>query len=97
VVWFRIDADTKLVPCVMPTVGVLPMPKSSLPICAAGACAVLGGKNGVGWFEHSRRKTDQGPVRLQLRQPWRDGTRDVVFDPPSFWRLAVLVPRPYIT
>jgi hypothetical protein len=25
--------------------------------------------------------TDEGQVRLQLRQPWRDGTTDVVFDP----------------
>jgi hypothetical protein len=34
-------------------------------------------------------------VRVQLRQPWRDGTTDVVFDPVEFLgRLAVLVPRP---
>jgi hypothetical protein len=25
--------------------------------------------------------TDEGQVRLQLREPWRDGTTDVVFDP----------------
>jgi hypothetical protein len=39
----------------------------------------------------------EGQVRLQLRQPWRDGTTDVVFDPIEFLgRLAVLVPRPRI-
>jgi hypothetical protein len=41
--------------------------------------------------------TDDGQVRLALRQPWRDGTTDVVFDPVEFLgRLAVLVPRPRI-
>jgi hypothetical protein len=41
--------------------------------------------------------TDAGQVRLELRQPWRDGTTDVVFDPIEFLgRLAVLVPRPRI-
>ncbi|HEY6427933.1 MAG TPA: transposase, partial [Acidimicrobiales bacterium] len=41
--------------------------------------------------------TGEGQVRLQLRQPWRDGTTDVVFDPIEFLgRLAVLVPRPRI-
>ena len=41
--------------------------------------------------------TDEGQVRLQRRQPWRDGTTDVVFDPVEFLgRLAVLVPRPRI-
>ena len=41
--------------------------------------------------------TDEGQVRFQLRQPWRDGTTDVVFDPVEFLgRLAVLVPRPRI-
>jgi hypothetical protein len=47
----------------------------------------------------TRRSIDllQGLVRLQLRQPWRDGTTDVVFDPVEFLgRLAVLVPRPRI-
>lgn len=41
--------------------------------------------------------TDQGQVRVQLRQPWRDGTTDVVFEPVTFLaRLAVFVPRPRI-
>jgi hypothetical protein len=41
--------------------------------------------------------TAEGRVRLQLRQPWRDGTTAVVFDPVEFLgRLAVLVPRPRI-
>ena len=41
--------------------------------------------------------TAEGQVRLQLRQPWRDGTTDIVFDPVGFLgRLAVLVPRPRI-
>lgn len=41
--------------------------------------------------------TDDGHVRLSLRQPWRDGTTDFVFDPVEFLgRLAVLVPRPRI-
>jgi hypothetical protein len=41
--------------------------------------------------------TDEGQVRLALRQPWRDGTTDIVFDPVEFLgRLAVLVPRPRI-
>ena len=41
--------------------------------------------------------TPEGQVRLHLRQPWRDGTTDVVFDPVEFLgRLAVLVPRPRI-
>jgi hypothetical protein len=39
--------------------------------------------------------TSNGQVRLSLRQPWRDGTTDLVFDPVEFLgRLAVLVPRP---
>ena len=39
----------------------------------------------------------EGQVRLELRQPWRDGTTDVVFDPVEcLGRLAVLVPRPRI-
>ena len=38
--------------------------------------------------------TDDGQVRLGFRQPWRDGTTDVVFDAVEFLgRLAVLVPR----
>ena len=41
--------------------------------------------------------TADGQVRLELRQPWRDGTTDVVFDPVEFLaRPAVLVPRPRI-
>ena len=41
--------------------------------------------------------TADGQVRLSLRQPWRDGTTDVVFDPIEFLgRLAVLVPRPRV-
>ena len=41
--------------------------------------------------------TGEGQVRLELRQPWRDGTTDVVLDPVEFLgRLAVLVPRPRI-
>ena len=41
--------------------------------------------------------TAEGQVRLELRQPWRDGTTDVVFDPVELLgRLAVLVPRPRI-
>jgi len=36
-------------------------------------------------------------VLLQFRQPWRDGTTHLVFDPIEFLgRLAVLVPRPRI-
>ena len=41
--------------------------------------------------------TGAGRVRLQLRQPWADGTTHLVFDPIEFLgRLAVLVPRPRI-
>ena len=41
--------------------------------------------------------TGAGQVRLQLRQPWADGTTHLVFDPVEFLgRLAVLVPRPRI-
>jgi hypothetical protein len=41
--------------------------------------------------------TAEGQVRVTLRQPWRDGTTDLVFDPVEFLgRLAVLVPRPRI-
>jgi hypothetical protein len=41
--------------------------------------------------------TDDGGVRVSLREPWRDGTTDFVFDPVDFLgRLAVLVPRPRI-
>jgi hypothetical protein len=41
--------------------------------------------------------TDDGRVQLSLRQPWRDGTTDLVFTPLEFLeRLAVLVPRPRI-
>ena len=29
--------------------------------------------------------TSEGQVRLELRQPWRDGTTDVVFDLSNFW------------
>jgi hypothetical protein len=47
--------------------------------------------------EERLRLSNEGQVRLQLRQPWRDGTTDVVFDPVEFLgRLAVLVPRPRI-
>jgi len=47
--------------------------------------------------EERLHMTDEGQVRLQFRQPWRDGTTDVVFDPIEFLgRLAVLVPRPRI-
>ena len=39
--------------------------------------------------------TDSGQVHLTFKQPWRDGTTAVVFDPVTFLgRLAVLVPRP---
>jgi hypothetical protein len=42
-------------------------------------------------------RTDDGRVRLSLRQPWRDGTTDLIFTPLEFLeRLAVLVPRPRI-
>jgi hypothetical protein len=41
--------------------------------------------------------TAEGQVRLQLRQPWHDGTTHIVFDPVEFLgRLAVLVPRPRV-
>ena len=41
--------------------------------------------------------TSAGHVRLQLRQPWADGTTYLIFDPIEFLgRLAVLVPRPRI-
>jgi hypothetical protein len=41
--------------------------------------------------------TEDGLVRLSLRQPWHDGTTDLVFTPMEFLeRLAVLVPRPRI-
>ena len=41
--------------------------------------------------------TGDGRVRLSLRQPWRDGTTDLVFTPLELLeRLAVLVPRPRI-
>jgi hypothetical protein len=41
--------------------------------------------------------TEDGLVRLSLRQPWHDGTTDLVFTPIEFLeRLAVLVPRPRI-
>ncbi len=41
--------------------------------------------------------TGAGQVRLQLRQPWADGTTHLVFDPIEFLgRLAVLVPRPRV-
>ena len=41
--------------------------------------------------------TGDGQVLLQFRQPWRDGTTHLVFDPVEFMgRLAVLVPRPRI-
>ena len=39
--------------------------------------------------------TGDGQVRLQLRQPWADGTTHLLFDPIEFLgRLAVLVLRP---
>jgi hypothetical protein len=41
--------------------------------------------------------TTDGRVRVSLREPWRDGTTDFVFDPADFLgRLAVLVPRPRV-
>lgn len=41
--------------------------------------------------------TSGGQVLLRFRQPWRDGTTHLVFDPVEFLgRLAVLVPRPRI-
>jgi hypothetical protein len=40
---------------------------------------------------------DAGQVRLTLKQPWRDGTTAVVFEPVTFLaRVAVLVPRPRV-
>lgn len=40
---------------------------------------------------------EDGRVRLSLRQPWRDGTTELVFTPLELLeRLAVLVPRPRI-
>jgi Putative transposase len=42
--------------------------------------------------------TQDEHVRLQLRQPWTDGTTHLVFDPIAFLgRLAVLVPRPRVS
>jgi len=42
-------------------------------------------------------RSDDGRVRLSLRQPWRDGTTELVFTPLELLeRLAVLVPRPRI-
>jgi hypothetical protein len=42
---------------------------------------------------HGPQVTADGQVRLELRQPWRDGTTDVVFDPVDcLARLAVLAP-----
>lgn len=41
--------------------------------------------------------TSDGRVHVSLREPWRDGTTDFVFDPVDFLgRLAVLVPRPRV-
>jgi len=41
--------------------------------------------------------TADGQVLLRFRQPWRDGTTHLVFDPVEFLgRLAVLIPRPRI-
>jgi hypothetical protein len=41
--------------------------------------------------------TEDGLVRLSLRQPWHDGTTDLVFTPMELLeRLAVLVPRPRV-
>jgi len=41
--------------------------------------------------------TSDGRVRVSLREPWRNGTTNFVFDPVDFLgRLAVLVPRPRI-
>jgi hypothetical protein len=41
--------------------------------------------------------TAEEQVRVTLRQPWRDGTTDIVFDPVEFLgRLAVLIPRPRV-
>jgi hypothetical protein len=41
--------------------------------------------------------TAEGQVRVTFRQPWRDGTTAIVFDPVEFLgRLAVLIPRPRI-
>jgi hypothetical protein len=41
--------------------------------------------------------TPGGQVLLRFRQPWRDGTTHLVFDPVEFLgRLAVLIPRPRI-
>jgi hypothetical protein len=41
--------------------------------------------------------TSDGHVRVSLREPWRDGTTDFVFDAVDLLgRLAVLVPRPRV-
>jgi hypothetical protein len=38
-----------------------------------------------------------GGVRLELRRPWRDGTRALLFDPLDFLgRLAALTPKPRV-
>jgi Putative transposase/Transposase zinc-binding domain len=43
------------------------------------------------------QRTEDGRVRLSLRQPWPDGTTDLIFTPIALLeRPAVLVPRPRI-
>ena len=41
--------------------------------------------------------TEHGQVRYSLKNPWRDGTTHVIFEPPDLIaRLAALVPKPRV-
>jgi hypothetical protein len=41
--------------------------------------------------------TEHGQVRYTLKNPWRDGTTHVIFEPLDFIaRLAALVPKPRV-
>jgi hypothetical protein len=41
------------------------------------------------------RLRGDGRVALELKRAWRDGTRELVFEPPEFLeRLAAMTPRP---
>lgn len=45
--------------------------------------------------QHALECTAEGKVLLRLRRPWRDGTREICFEPNELLeKLAAMIPRP---
>jgi len=51
----------------------------------------------VPFAQERLRLRDDSRVRLDLKTPWHDGTRRLVFEPSEFLeKLAALIPRPEV-